>query len=148
MTDALPGPVLTGINLFCRDLTATVAFYRRLGLDIDDTNPWSGHHIEVPMANGAQLELDSIELTKGYDSGYVDPTAGGSSNVLVFHLPTRDAVDLAYAELTADGHPGHLAPMDAFWGARYAVVVDPDGNSVGIMSPVDPDMRSDGPKLT
>ena len=28
-------------------------------------------------------------------------------------------------------------PYDAFWGARYAVVSDPDGNGVGIMSPVD-----------
>src|SRR4051812_3892959 len=130
MTDALPGPVLTGINLFCQDMPATVAFYRRLGLDIDDTNPWSDHHIEVPMANGAQLEIDSIELTRKYDPGYVEPAAGGSRNVLVFHFPTREAVDLAYAELTADGHHGHLAPMDAFWGARYAVVHDPDGNSV------------------
>lgn len=144
MSDALPGPVLSGVNLFCRDMPATVAFYRRLGLDVDDTKPWSGHHIEVPMANGAQLELDSIELTKGYDPGFVEE----DRNVLVFHFPTREAVDLAYAELTADGNAGHLAPMDAFWGARYAVVRDPDGNNVGIMSPIDPDMRNDGPALT
>jgi uncharacterized glyoxalase superfamily protein PhnB len=78
----------------------------------------------------------------------VDPGAGGSRNVLVFNLPTREAVDLAYAELTADGHVSHLAPMDAFWGARYAVVNDPDGNSVGLMSPVDPELRKDGPTLT
>jgi len=31
----------------------------------------------------------------------------------------------------------------AAWGARYAVVEDPDGNALGIMSPVDPDRRSD-----
>jgi uncharacterized glyoxalase superfamily protein PhnB len=28
-------------------------------------------------------------------------------------------------------------PYDAFWGARYAVVADPAGISVGIMSPAD-----------
>ena len=147
MTDALPGPVLTGVNLFCKDLGATVAFYRRLGLDIDDGNPWSGHHIEVPMANGLQLELDSIELTKAYDPGFVEPGAG-SRNVLVFHLPTREAVDLAWVELTGDGHDGRLAPIDAFWGARYAVVADPDGNSVGLMSPVDPELRGESPPLS
>jgi hypothetical protein len=31
---------------------------------------------------------------------------------------------------------------DGFWGARYAVIEDPDGNAVGIMSPVNPDRRS------
>ena len=30
-----------------------------------------------------------------------------------------------------------LAPIDAFWGARYAIVDDPDGNHVGIMGPQD-----------
>lgn len=147
MTDALPGPVLTGVNLFCKDLAATVAFYRRLGLDIDDGNPWSNHHIEVPMANGVQLELDSIELTKAYDPGFVE-AAAGSRNVLIFHLPTRDAVDLAWTELTGAGHEGRLDPIDAFWGARYAVVADPDGNSVGLMSPVDPDHRHETPALS
>ena len=148
MTDALPGPVLTGVNLFCKDMAATVAFYRRLGLDIDDGHPWSGHHIEVPMANGIQLELDSIELTKGYDTDFVEPGAGGSRNVIVFHLPTREAVDLTFTELTAAGNPAHLAPIDAFWGARYAVVDDPDGNAVGLMSPVDTKLRSEPPALS
>ena len=36
----------------------------------------------------------------------------------------------------------HLEPIDAFWGARYAVVNDPDGNHVGIMSPSDEEHRS------
>ena len=36
----------------------------------------------------------------------------------------------------AAGHRSHLAPFDAFWGARYAVVLDPDGNRIGISSPV------------
>jgi catechol 2,3-dioxygenase-like lactoylglutathione lyase family enzyme len=148
MTDALPGPVLTGVNLFCKDMTATVAFYRRLGLDIDDGHPWSGHHIEVPMANGIQLELDSVELTKAYDNGFVEPNAGGSRNVILFHLPTREAVDLTFTELTAAGHPAHLPPIDAFWGARYAVVDDPDGNAVGLMSPVDPELRGESPPLS
>jgi hypothetical protein len=26
---------------------------------------------------------------------------------------------------------------DAFWGARYAIVADPDGSDVGLMSPID-----------
>ena len=42
--------------------------------------------------------------------------------------------------LAADGVPvrGRRSTYDAFWGARYAVVSDPDGNGVGIIDPVDP----------
>ena len=28
----------------------------------------------------------------------------------------------------------HLEPMDAFWGQRYATVLDPDGNSVDLFA--------------
>jgi uncharacterized glyoxalase superfamily protein PhnB len=37
---------------------------------------------------------------------------------------------------------GRLRPSaadDTFWGARYAVIEDPDGNHVGLMSPIDPE---------
>ena len=47
-----------------------------------------------------------------------------------------------YADLVAAGYRRQQPPYDAFWGARYAVIEDPDGNAVGIMSPVDPDRRS------
>ena len=60
---------------------------------------------------------------------------------------SRDAVDERYAELVAAGHPGRQPPYDTFWGARYAVVEDPDGNPVGLMSPVDPARRSAPPPV-
>ena len=37
--------------------------------------------------------------------------------------------------------------MDTFFGARYAIVADPDGRSVGIMSPIDPARRSAPPEI-
>ena len=38
----------------------------------------------------------------------------------------------------AAGHRGHLEPFDAFWGQRYATVLDPDGNGVDLYAPLDP----------
>jgi hypothetical protein len=35
-----------------------------------------------------------------------------------------------------------LLAFDAFWGARYAIVADPDGNDVGLMSPIDESRRT------
>jgi len=61
----------------------------------------------------------------------------GASTVLGFWVTTCDAVDEIYTDLTGAGHRGHQPLYDAFWGGRYAIVDDPDGNSVGIMSPQD-----------
>jgi uncharacterized glyoxalase superfamily protein PhnB len=62
--------------------------------------------------------------------------------VLGFKVDSRDQVDEIYADLAAAGYRGQQPPYDAFWGARYAVIEDPGGNAVGIMSPIDPDRRS------
>ena len=48
------------------------------------------------------------------------------------------AVDAKYDDLTSAGYSAQQPPHDALMGARYAVVVDPDGNSVGLMGPIDP----------
>ncbi len=40
------------------------------------------------------------------------------------------------------GHRSLHPPSDGFWGARYAIVEDPDGRAVGLMSPVEDRYRS------
>ena len=54
-----------------------------------------------------------------------------------FRLPSREAVDATYDELITHEHQGLQPPYDVFWGARFAIVEDPDGNPVGLMSPSD-----------
>lgn len=56
-------------------------------------------------------------------------------------MPSRPAVDEVYSDLTEAGYTGHQPPYDAFWGARYAIVDDPDGNGVGIQSPLEDDHK-------
>lgn len=54
---------------------------------------------------------------------------------------TRDEVDALYADLVKHGGAGRQPPYDAFWGSRFAIVDDPDGHPVGLLSPVDPARR-------
>lgn len=136
MTDA-HNPVFTQINLVVADMTASLAFYRRLGLA-----PAAGPdeaHAEASLATGLSLEWDTAESAGTWDAASRGPVAG--STVLGFSLPSRQAVDDLYAELTAAGYRGHQVPYDAFWGGRYAIVDDPDGNAVGLMSPTETDRR-------
>jgi uncharacterized glyoxalase superfamily protein PhnB len=125
-----PKPTFSN-SVVSSDVDAMVAFYRTLGVPIPDEANWRSHHVGIPI-EGSSLDLDSTQLTEAYDAEW-----SGTSVILILRVPTRDAVDEAYKRAIGAGHPGHLAPIDAFWGARYAVVRDPDGNHVGIMSPQD-----------
>jgi uncharacterized glyoxalase superfamily protein PhnB len=142
-------PVLNGLNLVVQDMEATLVFYRKLGLEIPDASVWrtqtGAHHVEVSMPDGIDLDFDSAPLARSYNAGW---SAGGASrSVLGFSLPTREAVDERYGELVDAGYTGLQPPYDAFWGARYAIVEDPDGNHVGLMSPLDPARRSAPPSV-
>jgi uncharacterized glyoxalase superfamily protein PhnB len=120
-----------GASIVSSDVDASVAFYRTLGVPIPDEANWRSHHVGIPI-DGTALDLDSVDLTKSYDSKW-----NGTGIILIMRVPTREAVDETYERVVDAGHPSQLAPFDAFWGARYAVVRDPDGNPVGIMSPSD-----------
>ena len=129
---------LDQVNLVVRDVEASRAFYARLGLDFgDERDPvWSAHHVSArhgdEHATRRRPGQHDLRSRSGTRAG-----PGGSGAVLGFKVDTRAEVDALVAALAAEGVPVQQDPYDAFWGARYAVVSDPDGNAVGIMSPVD-----------
>ena len=137
---------LDQVNLVVHDVPASRAFYARLGLDFGSEHDpvWDAHHVSVRHGDDdgppLDFDLDSDTFAATWNEG-----SGGTGAVLGFKVDSRDEVDALVATLAADGVPVQQAPYDAFWGARYAVVSDPDGNGVGIMSPVDPAMRRDEP---
>jgi catechol 2,3-dioxygenase-like lactoylglutathione lyase family enzyme len=137
-------PVPAQLNLVVRDMDATVDFYRRLGLTIADTDPaWQQHHRNATTPEGFDLDFDSEAFAQMWNGGWVGRPGG--MGVLGFRMPTRASVDERYAELTAAGYTGQQPPYDTFWGSRFAVVEDPDGNAVGLMSEPDPARRSETP---
>jgi len=134
----MQGPIPDQFNLVVTNMDASVAFYQRLGLTIPDADPpWQSHHRTATVANGIDLDLDSSEFARYWNQGW-----RGGTGVLGFKVDSREQVDEIYRDLIEAGYRGQQPPYDAFWGARYAVIEDPDGNAVGIMSPVNPDLRS------
>jgi catechol 2,3-dioxygenase-like lactoylglutathione lyase family enzyme len=130
-------PDLHMLNLVVADMPAALEFYRRLGVDAPAGEAGSASHVQLKMPGGFSLELDTAESASLWHAGWrADPSS--ARVVMGFVLPDADAVDERYAALTAEGYIGRQRPFDAYWGARYAIVADPDGNDVGLMSPVDP----------
>ena len=139
MTDATPK--FDGIHVFVFSMEETRAFYHHLGLEIVGDE----HFGSATLGNGLSIAFGSAALSRAYDPGWREPS-GNSPNALQFVLASRDAVDELYARLTGEGYHGHLPPIDAFWGSRYAEVDDPSGNIVGLQSPRDP-ARSGPPPM-
>jgi catechol 2,3-dioxygenase-like lactoylglutathione lyase family enzyme len=136
--DAQPGwPLLDQLNLVAADLDATVAFYRRLGVQIE-AEP-GAVHVEAHFPNGLSLEIDAAASVGAWDSAWKAQLGGPT--VLGFAMASREAVDELHGDLVAAGYPDHQPPFDAFWGGRYAIVEDPDGRCVGLMSPIDESRR-------
>ncbi|MEO9152574.1 MAG: VOC family protein, partial [Lapillicoccus sp.] len=121
------------IELVVTDMPATLAFYRHLGLDLPpdaDSEP----HVDAELG-GLRLAFDTIDTILSFDPSWTPPS-GGHRVALAFACESPAEVDAAYAELVTAGATGHLAPWDAFWGMRYAVVHDPDGTPVDLFAPL------------
>ncbi|MEU0842218.1 VOC family protein [Streptomyces sp. NPDC005962] len=119
-------PRFDAIGLTVADMAASLAFYRMLGLDIPaeaDAQP----HAEAALPGGTRLLWDAAEA----------PPPGGPGRMeLAFLCDSPAEVDATYAKLTGAGVRGSKEPWDAFWGQRYAVLLDPDGNDVALFAPL------------
>lgn len=144
-------PDLNQVDLVVRDMEATIEFYRALGIEIPEDAIWRTatgvHHVDLTMPSGLVLHFDSAALTKAYDRGWREPSGSGTRNVLTFKVSSREEVDRIHGKLKALGHPSSQPPYDTFWGSRYAIVEDPDGNHIGVMSAPDPSRRSAPPEI-
>lgn len=147
-------PTLNQLNIVSGNVDASIAFYRRLGVDIPDPRIWRTatgvHHvsaIEADSPEAATLDLDSSAFAQIWNKGWAGRKDLAGRVVVGFSVSSREAVDRLYGEMTAAGHRGLQAPFDAFWGARYAIVEDPDGIAVGLMSPVSAKHRAPPPAV-
>ncbi len=148
-----PKAVFNQLNIVCRDLEASLKFYRRLGIEVPDGAVWrtpsGAHHASVEGATGdsVDLDFDSATFAQVWNMGWRGRPDLAGRAVAGFRVPSRGAVDEIYADLTGAGYNGLQPPYDAFWGARYAIVEDPDGLAVGLMSPISPERRAPPPDV-
>ena len=141
-------PVLDQVNLVVKDMEAMTRFYQCLGVQLAPVDAqwadWARHHRNSESGEGTQLDLDSSAFAGQWNQSW---SIGRAGVVLGFRVQSREAVDALCAEMTAAGYACEQPPYDAFWGARYSVLTDPDGNAVGVMSPRDLTVSSAPPPL-
>ena len=122
---------LAAIGIVSRDIAQSCRFYRALGVDVAE--PGEGEdHFEATSC-GLRLMWDTEEMIRKLDPDWQRPTEGHAM-ALAFECATAREVDETYARVVGEGFTGKAEPFDAFWGQRYATVVDPDGNSVDVFA--------------
>ena len=125
-------PRLAVIEIVVADMAASLAFYRRLGLEIPDASD-AAPHVEAELPGGLRIAFDTQDTIRSFDPGWSRPS-GGHGIALAFGCADAAEVDATYAALVGAGYDSHLPPWDAFWGQRYATVLDPDGNTVDLFA--------------
>jgi catechol 2,3-dioxygenase-like lactoylglutathione lyase family enzyme len=118
------------VNLVVADLERSRRFYSRFGWTFR-TMGEQALIAEVP--GGLLVALHLPGFAKTWNESYDGGTRGTA--VLDVSVPDRESVDRLHAALMDEGGRSRQAPFDAFFGARYAIVEDPDGNLVGLKSP-------------
>ena len=147
----MTAPVLDQLNLVVADMGRSIDFYRAIGLDIPDDAVWrtdtGAHHVVMKMPDGFELALDSHALAETYNAGWRAFDGAGNRTVMSFRYADAAEVDAVHERVVGLGHSSSQAPFYTFWGSRYAIVADPDGNHVGLMSPPDRAHRGAPPKI-
>ena len=143
-------PVFDQLNIVAADFDATLSFYRVLGVEIQPparSVKGEAFHASHRPAQGAALEVDSPGFARLWNSGWADEADLAGRILLGLRVSNRETVDRLYEAATGAGHKGLQPPCDGFWGARYAIIEDPDGLAVGLMSPVEDRYRSAPPVM-
>jgi uncharacterized glyoxalase superfamily protein PhnB len=122
------------LGLIVQDMPAALAFYRRLGLDIPEGSE-ARAHVEIKMGSGMTLFLDSqpARWDPQFDTqSAVQPAAPADRYpvLLEFYLKEPPALEAKYQELVDLGYPAYRPPYRTAFGMVFAMVKDPDGNTI------------------
>ena len=123
---------LDAIGIVTSNMEKSLEFYSLLGVDVPKS---LDDHVEARLSSGIRLMWDTVELVRQIDPNWQTPV--GQRIGLAFHCGTATGVDEVFGAVTDAGFSAAKQPWDAFWGQRYAQVIDPDGNIVDLFAPLD-----------
>jgi uncharacterized glyoxalase superfamily protein PhnB len=122
------------LGLVVQNMPTSLEFYRRLGLAIPDGSEKQAH-VEIKMGSGLTFFLDSNPTR--WDPGFgkqSDPKPLEAADrypvILEFYMKERTAVAAKYTELIDFGYESYREPYITSFGMYFAMVKDPDGNTI------------------
>jgi catechol 2,3-dioxygenase-like lactoylglutathione lyase family enzyme len=115
------------VGLSVQDMEKSLEFYRRLGVAVPQESEGQPH-IEVKMQGEFTLFFDTRNIPRE------QPAANGAAEkprvIFEYYLKTQAAVKAKYAELIGYGYQSYRSPFIFSNGMCFALVDDPDGNTI------------------
>ncbi len=122
-------PTFDAMGIVATDMAKTLAFYRLLGLEFPEGSESEGH-VEAELAGGFRFMIDTVAVVESFTT--YEPPSGGHRVGFAFRCDSPSEVDASFKMVTDAGYEAKVEPFDAFWGQRYATVLDPDDNPVDL----------------
>lgn len=115
------------VGVIVADMPRALEFYRRLGVDVPEGSE-DKQHVEVKMS-GLTFFLNTNQGRAKFDPVRTEAT-GGYRMILEFYLKQKELVEAKYAEMIGYGYESHVAPYMVSPKMCFAMINDPDGNTI------------------
>lgn len=117
------------VGIITKNMEQALAFYQVLGF-----TPLGQHSEDyMELANdGVRISLNSRQMVAGI-YGHAPMTVCDTIE-LAFLYDSPEEVDALHAKVVAAGYQSFKEPWSAFWGQRYAIVKDIDGNLLSLFA--------------
>lgn len=117
------------VGLVVEDMAKAVTFYETLGFTVSEER--GADYLEL-INEGVRLSLNSREMVASIYGFF--PEKNGDTIELAFLCHSPAEVDQKVAVIQAAGYEVFKAPWDAFWGQRYSIIKDVDGNLLSLFA--------------
>jgi len=124
---------LNMVGIIVNDIYKSAEFYRRLGVAIPELGE-NQHNVTVKM-DDFTFFINTKQLNKRWDPARSD-AEGGYRIILEFFLETKEAVDKKYQEMLDYGYQSHAEPYVTFFNMYFAMIIDPDNNTILLSSEI------------
>jgi uncharacterized glyoxalase superfamily protein PhnB len=121
------------IDIVVADMADALRFYRTLGLQVPDGLD-DEMQVQVATPGGATLGFLTEAMMRQAYPDWVQPV--GQRVTFACRCDNAAELDATYDHVVAAGYVGRKEPWDAFWGQRYAMLNDPDGNRVDLFAAI------------
>lgn len=120
---------LNAVGVSSKNMRETVRFYTLLGFTFPEFKDDEQHIDSLPSEGSARLMIDSHKLLTELIGS--EPVASNHSG-FALQYENADELNRVSQSVKEAGFTVVKEPWDAFWGQRYSVVEDPDGNKVDL----------------
>lgn len=122
------------VGISAKNLLESVTFYKMLGFEFDPFQD-SDQHVETTNTQGAKLMLDTEDLLFKLNGESTKPS---NASAFAVEIETPEKLNEIAGVLKKSGYTFQKEPWDAFWGQRYAIVIDPSGYLIDLYAYITP----------